>query len=84
MIALIEETIAFSDESLNHKLAFSNHLFAGNRRSIGSEKVLINIIMAINKKVQMEFILGELKYFGIDFICVEIGKMILLPVEKTY
>lgn len=78
----IDDTIVISGETLGHKLAFDNPLFAGFRKSFGSDKGYAKIIMAIAEKSQVDFMLEELKHSGIDFKKQQIGKIILLPVEQ--
>ena len=77
----IDNTVVISGESLGHKLAFDNPIFAGFRKSFGSEKGYANVIMAVAEKDQVEFMLEELKNSGVDFVKNEIGKIVLLPVE---
>ena len=78
----IDDTVVLSGESLGHKLAFDNPLFAGFRKSFGKDKGYANVIMAVAEKDQVEFMLEELKNSGVDFVKNEIGKIVLLPVEK--
>jgi hypothetical protein len=78
----IDDTIVISGETLGHKLAFDNPLFAGFRKSFGSDKGYAKIIMAIADKSQVDFMLEELKHSGIDFKKQQIGKIILLPVDQ--
>ena len=40
------------------------------------------MIMAIAEQDQIDFMLEELKNSGVDFIKDEIGKIVLLPIEK--
>lgn len=79
----IENTIVLSGESLSHKMAFSMPLFAGFRKTIGAEKGYANIILAIADEEQIDFMLQELKKSDVNFIDDEIGKIVLLPVEKV-
>jgi hypothetical protein len=79
----IDDTVVLSGESLGHKLAFDNPLFAGFRKSFGKDKGYANVIMAVAKKEQIDFMLEELKNSGIDFVKDEIGKIVLLPVEEV-
>jgi len=79
----IEDTIVLSGESLSHKMTFSMPLFAGFRNSFGSEKQFTNLIMAIADEAQIDFMLDELKRSDVNFVDDGIGKIILLPVEKT-
>ena len=78
----IDETIVVSGETLGHKLAFDNPLFAGFRKSFGSDKGYAKIIMAIAEKTQVDFMLQELKHSGIDFKQEELGKIVLLPIDE--
>lgn len=80
----IEETIVLSGESLGHKLAFEMPLFAGFRKSYGSEKGFASVIMAMAEDEQVEFMLEELKNSGIKFKEDKLGSIVLLPVEKFY
>ncbi|MFO7897396.1 MAG: hypothetical protein R6U84_10720 [Candidatus Cloacimonadales bacterium] len=80
----IEDTVVLSGESLGHKLVFDNPLFAGFRKSLGSEKGYANLIFAPASEEQIDFMLEELKNANIDFIQSELGKIILLPVAKIY
>lgn len=79
----IDDTIVLSGESLGHKLAFDNPLFAGFRKSFGKDKGYAKVIMAVAEKEQIDFMLEELKSSGVDFIKDEIGKIVLLPVEEV-
>ncbi|HHE37604.1 MAG TPA: hypothetical protein ENL20_03405 [Candidatus Cloacimonetes bacterium] len=78
----IDDTIVLSGETVGHKLAFDNPIFAGFRKSFGSGKGYANVIMAIAEQDQIDFMLEELKNSGVDFVKDEIGKIVLLPVEK--
>ncbi|MDY6915020.1 MAG: hypothetical protein SVM86_01715 [Candidatus Cloacimonadota bacterium] len=78
----IEDTVVISGESLGHKLAFDMPLFAGFRKSFGSEKGFASIIMAMCEMKQIDFMLEELKNAGINFIEDEIGTIAVLPIEK--
>ena len=78
----IDDTIVLSGETLGHKLAFDNPLFAGFRKSFGSDKGYAKIIMAIADKSQIEFMLEELKNSGIDFENEELGKIVMLKTEN--
>ena len=80
----IDDTIVLSGETLGHKLTFDNPIFAGFRKSFDSGKGYANVIMAIAEQEQIDFMLGELKNSGIDFIEQKIGKIVLLPIEKIY
>ena len=80
----IDDTIVLSGETMGHKLAFDNPLFAGFRKSFGSEKGYANIIMAIAEQDQIDFMLEELKHSDVDFVKDEIGKIVLLPIDKIY
>jgi hypothetical protein len=80
----IEDTVVLSGESLGHKLTFDNPIFAGFRKSLGSDKGFVYVIMASAEKDQIDFMLLELKNSGIDFIREEIGKIILLPATEIY
>jgi len=79
----VEDTIILSGESLSHKMTYSMPLFAGFRNSFGSEKQFSNLIMAIADNDQIDFMLEELKRSDVKFVDDGIGKIILLPVEKT-
>ena len=80
----IDDTVVLAGESLGHKLAFDNPLFAGFRKSFGSDKGFANVIMAVAEKEQIDFMLEELKNSGVDFIKDEIGKIVLIPTEVVY
>jgi len=80
----VEDPIILSGESLGHKLAFDMPLFAGFRKSFGSDKSFASVIMAEAEEKDVEFMLEELKTAGIDFIEDEIGRIILLPIHKIY
>ena len=80
----IDDTIVLSGESLGHKLAFDNPLFAGFRKSFGKDKGYANVIMAVADQEQIDFMLEELKSSGIDFVKDEIGKIVLIPTEIEY
>ena len=80
----IEDTIVLSGESLGHKMAFDVPLFAGFRKSFGSEKGYANIILAIADQDNIDFMLNELMQSGINFVKDEIGKIVLLPIDKIY
>ena len=80
----IEETVVLSGESFGHKLTFGMPLFAGFRNTIGSEKGYSNVIMGKAKQEQIDYLLDELKNANVNFIEDEIGKIILLPIEKEY
>ena len=80
--ASIDDTIVLSGETLGHKLAFDNPLFAGFRKSFGSDKGYAKIIMALAEKSQVEFMLEELKNSGIDFEKDELGKIVLIPTDE--
>jgi len=82
--ASIDESVVLSGESLGHKIAFDMPIFAGFRKSFGSEKGYAKIIMAIAEKEKVDFMLEELKNSGIDFIDDKIGKIVMLPIEKIY
>jgi len=80
----IDESIVLYGESLGHKIAFDMPIFAGFRKSFGSEKGYAKIIMAIAEKEKVDFMLEELKNSGIDFVGDKIGKIVMLPIEKIY
>ena len=80
----IDETVVLNGESLDHKIAFDMPLFAGFRNSLASGKGYMNIIMAIAEQENIDFMLEELKNAGVNFIDDEIGKIIVLPIEKIY
>jgi len=80
--ASIDDTIVLSGETMNHKLAFDNPLFAGFRKSFDSDKGYAKVIMAIAERSQVEFMLEELKQSGIDFGKDELGKIVLLKSEE--
>ena len=80
----IDDTVVLVGESLGHKLAFDNPLFAGFRKSFGSDKGYANVIMAVAEKEQIDFMLEELKNSGVDFMKDEIGKIVLIPTEVVY
>ncbi|MDD3051089.1 MAG: hypothetical protein PHR06_08065 [Candidatus Cloacimonetes bacterium] len=80
----IDNTIVLSGESLDHKLTFSLPLFAGFRESVGNKKGYSNIIMAEADQDRVEFMLKELKTSGVNFLQDELGKIVLLPIEKIY
>lgn len=80
----IEDTIVISGESLGHKMAYDIPLFAGFRKSFGTEKGFANVIFAITNKEKIDFMLNELLHSGIKFVEDEIGKIVLLPIEKIY
>ena len=86
MMALAEagvtDTIVLSGESLSHKMTFNMPLFAGFRKTVGAEKGYANIVMAIVEKEQIDFMLEELENSDINFVDDEVGKIVLLPVEK--
>jgi len=78
------DPVVLAGESLGHKLAFDNPLFAGFRKMYGSEKSFARIVMAEAEEQDIEFMLEELKNSGIDFVKDEIGKIFLLPIRKVY
>ncbi len=80
----IDDTIVLSGESLGRKLTFDNPIFAGFRKSFSKDKGYANVIMAIAEQEQIDFMLEELKNSGVNFIEQEIGKIVLLPIEKIY
>jgi len=80
----IDDTIVLSGESLGRKLTFDNPIFAGFRKSFNKDKGYANVIMAIAEQEQIDFMLEELKNSDVNFIEDEIGKIILLPIEKIY
>ncbi len=80
----VEDPIVLSGESLGHKLAFDMPLFAGFRKSMGTDKSYAKIVMANAEEKDVEFMLEELKNAGISFIDENIGTIILLPVHKKY
>ena len=80
----IDDTVVLSGESLGHKLAFDNPLFAGFRKSFEKDKGYANVIMAVAEQEQIDFMLEELKNSGINFIKDEIGKIVLIPTEIEY
>lgn len=80
----IDDTIVLSGESLGRKLTFDNPIFAGFRKSFSKDKGYANVIMAIAEQEQIDFMLEELKNSDVNFIEDEIGKIILLPIEKIY
>ena len=80
----IADPIVLSGESLGHKLAFDNPLFAGFRNTYGSEKSFARIIMAEATEQEVEFMLEELKQSGVNFVKDEIGSIFLLPIQKVY
>ncbi len=80
----IANPIVLSGESLGHKLAFDNPIFAGFRKTYGSEKSYGRIIMAKAEEQEVEFMLDELKHSGINFVKDEIGNIFLLPIHKVY
>ncbi len=80
----IDDTVVLSGESLNHKLAFDNPLFAGFRKSFGKDKGYTKVIMAFAEKDQIDFMLEELKNSGVDFVGDEIGKIVLISTEIEY
>ena len=79
----IEDPIVLSGESLGHKLIYDMPLFAGFRKSMGSAKSYAKIIMTVVKQDQVDFMLEELKNSGVNFVEDEIGKIVLLPIEKV-
>ena len=80
----IDDTIVLSGESLGRKLTFDNPIFAGFRKSFSKDKGYANVIMAIAEQEQIDFMLEELKNSDVNFIEDEIGKIVLLPIEKIY
>ena len=80
----IDNTVVLSGESLGHKLAFDNPIFAGFRKSFGKDKGYANVIMAVAEQEQIDFMLEELKNSGTDFIKDEIGKIVLISTEIEY
>ncbi|MCK4956199.1 MAG: hypothetical protein KAS49_01095 [Candidatus Cloacimonetes bacterium] len=80
----IEDTVVMAAETLGHKLLFDNPLFAGFRKTMGSDKGYANVIMAIAEQDQIDFMIEELKNAGIDLIEDNIAKIILLPIAKIY
>jgi hypothetical protein len=80
----IDDTIVLSGESSGRKLTFDNPIFAGFRKSFSKDKGYANVIMAIAEQEQVDFMLEELKNSDVNFIEDEIGKIILLPIEKIY
>lgn len=79
----VEDTIVLSGESMSHKMTFSMPLFAGFRNTFGSEKKFTELIMAIADEAQIDFMLNELKRSDVKFVDDEIGKIVLLPIQKT-
>ena len=79
----VEDTIVLSGESLSHKMTFSMPLFAGFRNTFGSEKQFTDVIMAIADEAQIDFMLEELKRSDVKFVDDQIGKLVLLPIQKT-
>lgn len=80
----IGDTVILAAETLGHKLIFDNPLFAGFRKSMGSDKGYANVIMAVAEQKQIDFMLQELKDSGIDLIEDNIARIILLPIAKVY
>ncbi len=79
----VEDTIVLSGESLSHKMTFGMPLFAGFRNTFGSEKQFTDVIMAIADEAQIDFMLEELKRSDVKFVDDQIGKLVLLPIQKT-
>lgn len=79
----VEDTIVLSGESMSYKMTFSMPLFAGFRNTFGSEKKFTELIMAIADEAQIDFMLEELKRSDVKFVDDEIGKIVLLPIQKT-
>jgi hypothetical protein len=80
----VVDPIVVSGESLGHKLVFDMPLFAGFRKSFGSESSYAKVILAQAEEKDVEFMLEELKNSGVDFIGDEIGKIYLLPVAREF
>lgn len=80
----IEDPIVLTGESLGQKLVYDMPLFAGFRKSMGQGRSYTKIIMSIAEQEQVDFMLEELKNSDVDFIEDEVGKIILLPIEKIY
>jgi hypothetical protein len=81
----IDETIVLAGETLGHKLAFNNPIFAGFRDVVGNEKAFANIIMAYAEgEDQIQYFLEELKRADVDLIGDDIGKIVLIPITKIF